>query len=217
MKFFIDTANVEDIKRANDMGVICGVTTNPSLIAKEGRDFKEVIKEITSIVDGPISGEVKATTVDAEGMIREGREIAAIHPNMVVKIPMTDEGLKAVKVLSSEGIKTNVTLIFTANQALLAAEAGASYVSPFLGRLDDINQPGIELVRTIAEIFAVYGYETEIIAASVRNPIHVTDCALAGADIATVPYKVIEQMTKHPLTDQGIEKFQADYKAVFGE
>ena len=217
MKFFIDTANVEDIKRANDMGVICGVTTNPSLIAKEGRDFKEVIKEITSIVDGPISGEVKATTVDAEGMIREGREIAAIHPNMVVKIPMTVEGLKAVKVLSAEGIKTNVTLIFTANQALFAAEAGATYVSPFLGRLDDINQPGIELVRTIAEIFAVYGYETEIIAASVRNPIHVTDCALAGADIATVPYKVIEQMTKHPLTDQGIEKFQADYKAVFGE
>ena len=217
MKFIIDTANVEDIKRANDMGVICGVTTNPSLIAKEGRDFKEVIKEITSIVDGPISGEVKATTVDAEGMIREGREIAAIHPNMVVKIPMTVEGLKAVKVLSAEGIKTNVTLIFTANQALLAAEAGATYVSPFLGRLDDINQPGIELVRTIAEIFAVYGYETEIIAASVRNPIHVTDCALAGADIATVPYKVIEQMTKHPLTDQGIEKFQADYKAVFGE
>ena len=217
MKFFIDTANVEDIRKANDMGVICGVTTNPSLIAKEGRDFKEVIKEITSIVDGPISGEVKATTVDAEGMIREGREIAAIHPNMVVKIPMTVEGLKAVKVLSAEGIKTNVTLIFTANQALLAAEAGATYVSPFLGRLDDINQPGIELVRTIAEIFAVYGYETEIIAASVRNPIHVTDCALAGADIATVPYKVMEQMTKHPLTDQGIEKFQADYKAVFGE
>lgn len=217
MKFFIDTANVEDIRKANDMGVIYGVTTNPSLIAKEGRDFKEVIKEITSIVDGPISGEVKATTVDAEGMIREGREIAAIHPNMVVKIPMTAEGLKAVKVLSSEGIKTNVTLIFTANQALLAAEAGASYVSPFLGRLDDINQPGIDLVRTIAEIFSIYGYETEIIAASVRNPIHVTDCALAGADIATVPYKVIEQMTKHPLTDQGIEKFQADYKAVFGE
>ena len=217
MKFFIDTANVEDIKRANDMGVICGVTTNPSLIAKEGRDFNEVIKEITSIVDGPISGEVKATTVDAEGMIREGREIAAIHPNMVVKIPMTVEGLKAVKVLSSEGIKTNVTLIFTANQALLAAEAGATYVSPFLGRLDDINQPGIELVRTIADIFAVYGYETEIIAASLINPIHVTDCALAGADIATVPYKVIEQMTKHPLTDQGIEKFQADYKAVFGD
>ena len=217
MKFFIDTAKVEDIRKANDMGVICGVTTNPSLIAKEGRDFNEVIREITTIVDGPISGEVKATTVDAEGMIKEGREIAAIHPNMVVKIPMTVEGLKAVKVLAAEGIKTNVTLIFTANQALLAAEAGATYVSPFLGRLDDISQPGIDLIRTIADIFAIYGYDTEIIAASVRNPIHVTDCALAGADIATVPYGVIEQMTKHPLTDQGIAKFQADYKAVFGE
>lgn len=217
MKFFVDTANVEDIKKANDMGVICGVTTNPSLIAKEGRDFNEVIKEITSIVDGPISGEVKATTVDAEGMIKEGREIAAIHPNMVVKIPMTVEGLKAVKVLSSEDIKTNVTLIFSANQAILAANAGATYVSPFLGRLDDISQPGIELIRQIAEIFDIYGYDTEIIAASIRNPIHVTDCALAGADIATIPYKVIEQMTKHPLTDQGIEKFQADYRAVFGD
>ena len=217
MKFFIDTAKVEDIRKANDMGVICGVTTNPSLIAKEGRDFNEVIKEITTIVDGPISGEVKATTVDAEGMIKEGREIAAIHPNMVVKIPMTVEGLKAVKVLSKEGIKTNVTLIFTANQALLAAEAGATYVSPFLGRLDDISMPGIDLIRTISDIFGIYGYETEIIAASVRNPIHVTDCALAGADIATVPYNVIEQITKHPLTDQGIAKFQADYKAVFGE
>ncbi|MDD6637936.1 MAG: fructose-6-phosphate aldolase [Lachnospiraceae bacterium] len=217
MKFFIDTANVDDIRKANDMGVICGVTTNPSLIAKEGRDFNEVIKEITSIVDGPISGEVKATTVDAEGMIKEGREIAKIHPNMVVKIPMTVEGLKATKVLSSEGIKTNVTLIFSANQALLAAEAGATYVSPFLGRLDDISQPGIDLIRTIADIFDIYGYSTEIIAASVRNPIHVTDCALAGADIATVPYAVIENMTKHPLTDQGIAKFQADYKAVFGE
>ena len=217
MKFFVDTANVEDIKKANDMGVICGVTTNPSLIAKEGRDFNEVIKEITSIVDGPISGEVKATTVDAEGMIKEGREIAAIHPNMVVKIPMTVEGLKAVKVLSSEGIKTNVTLIFSANQAILAANAGATYVSPFLGRLDDISQPGIELIRQIAEIFDIYGYDTEIIAASIRNPIHVTDCARAGADIATIPYKVIEQMTKHPLTDQGIEKFQADYRAVFGD
>ena len=193
MKFFVDTANVEDIKKANDMGVICGVTTNPSLIAKEGRDFNEVIKEITSIVDGPISGEVKATTVDAEGMIKEGREIAAIHPNMVVKIPMTVEGLKAVKVLSSEGIKTNVTLIFSANQAILAANAGATYVSPFLGRLDDISQPGIELIRQISEIFDIYGYDTEIIAASIRNPIHVTDCALAGADIATIPYKVIEQ------------------------
>ena len=217
MKFFIDTANVEDIKKANDMGVICGVTTNPSLIAKEGRVFEEVIAEIASIVDGAISGEVKATTTDAEGMIAEGREIAKIHPNMVVKIPMTVEGLKAVKVLSSEGIKTNVTLIFSANQAILAANAGATYVSPFLGRLDDISQPGIELIRQIAEIFDIYGYDTEIIAASIRNPIHVTDCALAGADIATIPYKVIEQMTKHPLTDQGIEKFQADYKAVFGE
>ena len=217
MKFFIDTANVEDIRKANDMGVICGVTTNPSLIAKEGRDFNEVIKEITTIVDGPISGEVKATTVDAEGMIAEGREIAKIHPNMLVKIPMTVEGLKATKVLSSEGIPVNVTLIFSANQAILAANAGAAYVSPFLGRLDDINTPGIDLIRNISEIFDIYGYDTEIIAASVRNPIHVTDCALAGADIATVPYKVIEQMTKHPLTDQGIEKFQADYKAVFGE
>ena len=217
MKFFIDTANVEDIRKANDMGVICGVTTNPSLIAKEGRDFNEVIKEITTIVDGPISGEVKATTVDAEGMIAEGREIAKIHPNMVVKIPMTVEGLKATKVLSSEGIPVNVTLIFSANQAILAANAGAAYVSPFLVRLDDINTPGIDLIRNISEIFDIYGYDTEIIAASVRNPIHVTDCALAGADIATVPYKVIEQMTKHPLTDQGIEKFQADYKAVFGE
>lgn len=217
MKLFIDTANVEDIRKANDMGVICGVTTNPSLIAKEGRDFNEVIRQITSIVDGPISGEVKATTTDAEGMIAEGREIAAIHPNMVVKIPMTVEGLKAVKVLASEGIKTNVTLIFSSNQALLAARAGAAYVSPFLGRLDDINVRGVDLIREISDIFAVAGIEMEIIAASVRNTIHVTDCALAGADIATVPYSVIEQMTKHPLTDQGIKKFQEDYKAVFGE
>ena len=218
MKFFIDTAKVEDIRKANDMGVICGVTTNPSLIAKEGRDFTEVIKEIASIVDGPISGEVKATTVDAEGMIAEGREIAKIHPNMIVKIPMTVEGLKAVKVLASEGNKTNVTLIFSANQALLAARAGATYVSPFLGRLDDISTRGVDLIREIADIFAVADdIDTQIIAASVRNPIHVTDCALAGADIATVPYAVIEQMTKHPLTDAGIAKFQADYKKVFGE
>ena len=218
MKFFIDTANVEDIKKANDMGIICGVTTNPSLIAKEGRDFAEVIAEIASIVDGPISGEVKATTLDAEGMIAEGRAIAAIHPNMVVKVPMTPEGLKAVKVLSKEGIATNVTLIFSANQALLAARAGATYVSPFIGRLDDISQPGMDLERTIAEMFQMYDdIDTEIIAASVRNPIHVTECALAGADIATVPYKVLDQMIRHPLTDQGIAKFQADYKAVFGE
>ena len=219
MKFFVDTAKIEDIKKANDMGVICGVTTNPSLIAKEGgRSQEDVLKEIASIVDGPISGEVKATTVDAEGMIAEGREIAKLHENMVVKISMTVEGLKATKVLASEGIAVNVTLIFTANQALLAARAGAAYVSPFLGRLDDISQPGIDLIESIAAIFANYPeIDTEIIAASVRNPIHVTDCALAGADIATVPYGVIEQMTKHPLTDQGIAKFQADYKAVFGE
>ena len=217
MKFFIDTAKVEDIKKASDMGVICGVTTNPSLIAKEGRVFEEVIREITAIVDGPISGEVKATTTDAEGMIAEGKSIAAIHPNMVVKIPMTAEGLKACKVLAEEGIKVNMTLIFTANQALLAARAGAAYVSPFLGRLDDISVRGIDLIREISEMFSIADLDTKIIAASVRNPIHVTDCALAGADIATVPYKVIEQMIKHPLTDQGIEKFQADYRAVFGE
>ena len=217
MRFFIDTAKVEDIKKANDMGVICGVTTNPSLIAKEGRDFNEVIAEIASIVDGPISGEVKATTVDAEGMIAEGREIAKIHPNMVVKIPMTVEGLKACKALTAEGIKTNVTLIFSASQALLAARAGATYVSPFLGRLDDINMSGIQLIRDIADIFAAAdGIDTQIIAASVRNSVHVTECALAGADIATVPYAVIEAMTKHPLTDAGIAKFQKDYEAVFG-
>lgn len=210
MKFFVDTAIVEEIKKANDMGVICGVTTNPSLIAKSGRDFAEVIKEITDIVDGAISGEVKATTQDAEGMIAEGREIAKIHPNMVVKIPMTAEGLKAVKQLSSEGIRTNVTLVFSANQALLAARAGATYVSPFLGRLDDISVPGIDLIRTIADIFAIHDIDTEIIAASIRNPIHITDCALAGAHIATVPYSVIEAMTKHPLTDAGIEKFIQD-------
>ena len=217
MKFFVDTANVDEIRKANDMGIICGVTTNPSLIAKEGRDFNQVIAEIASIVDGPISGEVKATTTDAEGMIKEGREIAAIHPNMVVKIPMTVEGLKAVKVLHAEGIKTNVTLIFSAAQALLGARAGATYVSPFLGRLDDISMPGIDLINEITEIFMMHDIQTEIIAASIRNPIHVIDCAKAGADIATVPYKVLEQMTKHPLTDQGIAKFQADYKAVFGE
>lgn len=216
MRFFVDTANVDDIRKANDMGIICGVTTNPSLIAKEGRDFNQVIAEIASIVDGPISGEVKATTTDAEGMIREGREIAAIHPNMVVKIPMTMEGLKAVKVLHAEGVHTNVTLVFTAAQALLAARAGASYVSPFLGRLDDISMPGIDLIAEIAEIFSIHDIRTEIIAASIRHPIHVIDCARAGAQIATVPYKVLEQMTKHPLTDAGIKKFQEDYRAVFG-
>ncbi len=217
MRFFVDTANVEEIQKANDMGIICGVTTNPSLIAKEGRNFNEVIAQIADIVDGPISGEVKATTTDAEGMIAEGREIAAIHPNMVVKIPMTAEGLKATRVLSAENIKTNVTLVFTAAQALLAARAGATYVSPFLGRLDDVSTPGIDLICDIAEIFGLHDIRTQIIAASIRNPIHVIDCAKAGADIATVPYKVIEQMIKHPLTDAGIAKFQADYKAVFGE
>lgn len=211
MKFFIDTAVVDEIKEANDMGIICGVTTNPSLIAKSGRDFSEVIQEIAAIVDGPISGEVKATTTDAAGMIEEGRAIAAIHPNMVVKIPMTEEGLKACKALSAEGIRVNMTLIFSANQALLAARAGAAYVSPFIGRIDDISMSGMDLIRSIVEIFSYTDLQTEIIAASVRNPVHVTECALAGADIATVPYKVLKQMIHHPLTDVGIEKFRKDY------
>ena len=217
MKFFIDTANVEDIKNANELGVVCGVTTNPSLIAKEGRDFKEVIKEIASIVDGPISGEVKATTTDWKDMLEEAREIAKIHPNMVVKIPMTEDGLRAVKILKQEGIKTNVTLIFSANQALLAARAGATYVSPFLGRLDDISHNGLILIEEIVEIFSNNDIDSEIIAASVRNPIHVAECAKMGCDIATVPYSVIKQMIKHPLTDIGIEKFKQDYYKVFGE
>lgn len=218
MRFFIDTAKIEDIKKANDMGVICGVTTNPSLIAKEGRVFEEVIAEIAEIVDGPISGEVKATTTDAAGMIEEGKAIAAIHPNMVVKIPMTVEGLKAVKALTALGIKTNVTLVFSANQALLAARAGATYVSPFLGRLDDISTRGIDLIAEIVTIFEAAGdIDTQIIAASIRHPMHVTECALAGAHIATVPYKVIEQMVNHPLTTAGIEKFRLDYEAVFGK
>ena len=217
MKFFIDTANVDDIKLANDLGVICGVTTNPSLIAKEGRDFKEVIKEITEIVDGPISGEVKATTTCWKDMVEEAREIAKIHPNMVVKIPMTEDGLRAVKILKQEGIKTNVTLIFSANQALLAARAGATYVSPFLGRLDDISHNGLILIEEIVEIFSNNDIDSEIIAASVRNPIHVAECAKMGCDIATVPYSVIKQMIKHPLTDIGIEKFKQDYYKVFWE
>lgn len=212
MRFFIDTANVEEIKKANRMGFIAGVTTNPSLVAKEGRDFNEVIQEITSIVDGPISGEV--VSLEADDMIEEGRVIAKIHPNMVVKIPMTGEGLAAVKVLTEEGIKTNVTLIFSATQALLAARAGATYVSPFLGRLDDIGDDGLVLIRDIAEIFEIHGIPTEIISASVRHPIHVIECAKAGADIATVPYKVFEQMLKHPLTDSGIDKFLADWEAA---
>ncbi|EHC2216938.1 fructose-6-phosphate aldolase [Listeria monocytogenes] len=212
MRFFIDTANVEEIKKANRMGFISGVTTNPSLVAKEGRDFNEVIQEITSIVDGPISGEV--VSLEADEMIAEGRVIAKIHPNMVVKIPMTGEGLAAVKVLTEEGIKTNVTLVFSATQALLAARAGATYVSPFLGRLDDIGDDGLVLIRDIADIFEIHGIPTEIISASVRHPIHVIECAKARADIATVPFKVFEQMLKHPLTDSGIDKFLADWEAA---
>ncbi|EAD9907477.1 fructose-6-phosphate aldolase [Listeria monocytogenes] len=212
MRFFIDTANVEEIKKANRMGFIAGVTTNPSLVAKEGRDFNEVIQEITSIVDGPISGEV--VSLEADEMIAEGRVIAKIHPNMVVKIPMTGEGLAAVKVLTEEGIKTNVTLVFSATQALLAARAGATYVSPFLGRLDDIGDDGLVLIRDIADIFEIHGIPTEIISASVRHPIHVIECAKAGADIATVPFKVFEQMLKHPLTNSGIDKFLADWEAA---
>ncbi len=216
MKFFIDTANVDEIREAYDMGIICGCTTNPSLIAKEGRDYTETLKEIASFLDGPISGEVKADTVKAEDMIKEGREIASISKNMVVKIPMTEEGMKAVKVLSKEGIKTNVTLIFSATQAILAARAGATYVSPFLGRLDDISSDGMILIEDIMEIFSMYPeIETEVICASVRHPIHVLQCAKTGADIATVPFKVLKQMMHHPLTDIGIEKFIADYRKVF--
>ena len=218
MKFFIDTANVDEIREAAAMGVICGVTTNPSLIAKEGRDYVETLKEITSIVDGPISGGVKASTTDAENMIREGREIAALHPNMVVKIPMTGEGLKAVKVLSAEGIKTNVTLIFSAGQAIMAARAGATYVSPFLGRLDDVSTDGVSLIADIAEIFSMYpAIKTQIICASMRHPVHVVECAKTGADIATVPYKVLMQLLKHPLTNIGIENFRKDYERDFGK
>lgn len=219
MKFFIDTANVEEIRKANDMGVIAGVTTNPSLIAKEHRDYAQTLAEIATIVDGPISGEVKPTITDAAGMIAEGRALYALDPaHMVVKIPMTAEGLKAIKVLSAERIPTNCTLIFSPDQALLAARAGATYVSPFLGRLDDIDQPGIELLETVVAMFANYpDLDCQIIAASVRSPLHVQQCALAGADIATVPYKVILQMLHHPLTDSGIENFRKDYVAAFGE
>ena len=214
MKFFIDTANVEDIKKANDMGVICGVTTNPSLIAKEGRVFEEVIAEIASIVDGPISGEVKATTVDAEGMIAEGQVLAGLDPHVVVKVPMTPEGMKAVKGLKKLGIRTNVTLVFSANQALLAARAGASFVSPFVGRIDDIGWDGVELIQTISEIFEIHDIDTKIIAASIRKPQHITQCALAGADIATVPFQVLMDAMKHPLTDNGIARFKADWAAA---
>ncbi len=209
MKLFIDTANIDEIREVNSWGVISGVTTNPSLIAKEGRDFKQVIEEITSIVDGPISAEV--ISLESEGMIEEARELAKIHPNIVIKIPMTKEGLKAVSVLSKENIKTNVTLIFSANQALLAARAGATFVSPFVGRLDDIGNEGINIVEDIADIFYIYGIDTEIIAASIRHPIHVIQAAKSGADIATIPYKIFEQMLAHPLTDIGIEKFLKDW------
>jgi transaldolase len=212
MKFFIDTADVREIREANALGVLDGVTTNPSLVAKSGRKFIEVIKEITEIVDGPISAEVVA--LDHEGMIREAEELAAIHRNIVVKIPMTAEGLKAVKSLHGKGIKTNVTLVFSPLQALLAAKAGASYVSPFVGRLDDISQDGMGIIEDIRTIFDNYGYEAEIIVASVRNPIHVLNAALLGADIATIPFSVIAQLSKHPLTDIGIDKFLKDWEKV---
>ena len=212
MRFFIDTANIEEIKEANELGVICGVTTNPSLIAKEGRDFIEVVKEISTIVDGPISAEV--ISLDHKGMVEEADKLSKIHKNIVIKLPMTLEGLKATKILSQKGIKTNVTLIFSATQALLAARAGATYVSPFVGRLDDIGQDGLSLIEEIVDIFNVNAIETEIIVASVRNQIHVAQAARIGADIATVPYKVITQMTKHPLTDKGIENFLKDWEGA---
>ena len=212
MKLFIDTANVDEIRKANDMGVICGVTTNPSLIAKEGRIFEDVVREITSIVDGPISAEV--ISLDSEGMIREAVELAKIHKNIIIKLPMTVEGLKAVKVLNREKIKTNVTLIFSAGQALLAAKAGATYVSPFAGRLDDIGNDGMNLVKEIVEIFRNYEIDTEIIAASIRHPMHVIEAAKLGCHIATIPYKVILQLTKHPLTDKGIDQFLKDWDTV---
>mgnify|MGYP003878438447 FL=1 len=212
MKFFLDTANVKDIKEINSLGVIAGVTTNPSLIAKEKKGLVETLKEIASIVDGPISGEV--ISLEYENMIKEAEDLAAIHPNIVVKIPMTYDGLKSVSYLSKKGIKTNVTLIFSASQALLAARAGATYVSPFLGRLDDIGSNGLILIKDISEIFNIHGIKTEIIAASIRNPIHVIEAAKLGAHIGTVPPSVIRTLLKHPLTDIGIEKFMADWKSV---
>jgi transaldolase len=212
MKIFIDTANVAEIRNAAEMGILSGVTTNPSLVAKEGRDFIEVLKEIVSIVDGPVSAEV--VSLDAESMVEEALPLADIHPNIVIKVPMTAEGLKAVNRLAKRGIRTNVTLVFTANQALLAARAGASFVSPFIGRLDDISYDGVELISDIATIFDLHDIETEIIAASIRHPMHVTQAAKAGADIATCPYAVIDKMIHHPLTDQGIERFLADWSKV---
>lgn len=213
MKLFIDTANIDEIKEAASWGILDGVTTNPSLIAKEGRGFQEVIKEIVEIVDGPISAEVIA--LDAEKMVEEGEELAKIHDNIVVKVPMTKEGLKATKIFSEKGIKVNVTLVFSANQALLAAKAGATYVSPFLGRVDDIGSTGMDLVEEIISIFNIHGYDTQTIAASIRHPLHVTDAALAGSHVSTVPFKVLKMMTDHPLTDIGIEKFLADWNEAF--
>lgn len=212
MKFFLDTANINEIKEAVSLGVICGVTTNPTLIAKEGRDFQETILEITKLVDGPISAEV--ISLDAEGMVKEALEISSWHPNIVIKIPMIWEGLKAVKELSKKNVKTNVTLIFSPNQALLAARAGATYVSPFVGRFTDISQDGIALITDIADIFSLHDIKTEIIAASIRTPMDVINAAKAGADIATIPYKVLEQMVKHPMTDLGIKKFLEDWEKV---
>jgi transaldolase len=210
MKFFIDTANIDEIKKANELGMVDGVTTNPSLVAREGRDFKGLIKEICDIVDGPVNAEV--VSLDAEGMVKEARELTHLADNIVVKIPMLEEGLKAVRILAREEINTNVTLCFSPIQALMAAKAGAVYISPFVGRLDDINHIGMALVEDIITIYDNYGFETEVIVASVRNPIHVLDAALMGADIATIPFKVIQQLTKHPLTDIGVEKFLADWK-----
>ena len=210
MKFFIDTANIDEIKKANELGMVDGVTTNPSLVAREGRDFKGLIKEICDIVDGPVNAEV--VSLDAEGMVKEARELTHLADNIVVKIPMLEEGLKAVKILAQEEINTNVTLCFSPIQALMAAKAGAAYISPFVGRLEDINHIGMALVEDIITIYDNYGFETEVIVASVRNPIHVLDAALMGADIATIPFKVIQQLTKHPLTDIGVEKFLADWK-----
>lgn len=212
MEFFLDSANLDEIKQAWSMGVIAGVTTNPSLVAKEGKDFHTLLKELVQVVDGPISAEVIA--LDTEGMLKEARELAGMHKNIVVKIPMTEEGLKAVKVLSQEGINTNVTLIFNAVQALLAARAGATYVSPFLGRLDDIGENGLNLVEEICDIFSIHAIDTRVIAASIRNPVHVTESAKLGADFATVPFKVLRQLFKHPLTDAGIERFLEDWKKL---
>jgi transaldolase len=214
MKFFIDTANVQEIREAASLGILDGVTTNPSLVAKEGKDFHSVLREIVSIVNGPISAEV--TAIDKEGMVTEGRELAGIHPNIVIKLPVTIAGLQACKTLTGEDIKTNLTLCFSPSQALLVAKAGATYVSPFIGRLDDISHDGMELIQMIRTIYDNYGYPTEILAASLRHPRHVVESALAGADVATIPYKVVMQLVKHPLTDIGLEKFLADWKKLQG-